>query len=145
GPPQRLTDGSGEYGEPAWQQGQRTYTMVSSGLVCVRAEQGFQRLQHIDLASGRVRDLGGETARYTTFAYPSGCGQRVAVTASAPDLPPRLVLIDVDSGAVTVRARSLGETISSDEYARPEPLSWPTTDGEVAYGLFYPPHSSRFA
>lgn len=144
GSPRRLTDGSGEYGEPAWQQGQHTYTLVDGGIVCVRAEQGFHRLQHIDLQSGHVRDIGGDTARYTTFAYPSGCGRRVAVTAGAPDLPPRLILVNVHDGAVTVRARSMGETVPTVAYARPEPLSWSTTDGDVAYGLFYPPHSTRF-
>ncbi len=38
-----------------------------------------------------------------------------------------------------------GDSVALDALSQCESLSWPTTDGETAHGLFYPPASDRFA
>lgn len=142
----RLTDGTGEYGQPAWTQGQRSFTFLAGGraILCVRSEMGFRRLQVIDVERGEVRDVGKDAAVYTHFEAPAGHDGRAALLAAASRIPPRVVTVEIASGAVRVNARSMGETVPPSAYAEPRPLSWQTVDGETAYGLFYPPASERF-
>jgi dipeptidyl aminopeptidase/acylaminoacyl peptidase len=142
----RLTDGSGEYGQPAWSQGQRTFAFLSGGreIACLRAEQGFRRLQIIDAERGGAREVGGDAAAYTYFDYPAGSDGRIGLTAASSSIPTRALTIDAGTGAVQVHARSMGETVPVAAYAEPQPLTWQTVDGERAHGLFYPPVSDRF-
>ncbi len=141
----RLTDGSGEYGQPAWAQGQSGYVFAATGdIVCIRSEQGFERVQVVDMRTGSVRDLGGEAAAYTAFDAPAASDGRVAVVASSSRQPPRVVSFDTAGGDARVWARGMGETVPAVAYSEPRAISWPTTGGDTAHGLFFPPQNDRF-
>lgn len=172
GEPRCLTDGTAEYGAPAWAQGQRTHALVDGGraLLALRAELGSCRLQRIEIASGAVAEVGGDAAHYTAFELPAGgAGDAVALIASSSVQPLRVISVNTRSGDSRVWARAMGETVPAAALptpraltwptetsaraeerrnrARSEPpraLAWPTAEREVAHGLFYPPASERF-
>src|SRR5579884_3113753 len=100
GSARRLTDGSGDYGRPAWAQGQRAFAFVDGGrsIVAIRSERGFQRLQRIDLGSGAVHDIEGDAAAYTAFDMPAGGDGQAAVIASSSVQPTRVISVDAASG-----------------------------------------------
>ncbi len=142
----RLTDGTGEYGEPAWSQGQHSYAPLPDGhgLVAIRSEGGYQRLQYIDAHGGGARDVGGDTSAYTQFSAPAAGPAGVSVVASASDQPARLLIVEPGTGGARVRARMLGETVPRAAFSVAQPVSWRTGDADEAHGLFYPPVSERF-
>ena len=113
-------------------------------LVCVRSEQGFHRLQRIDLQRGGIGDI-GDASPYTNIDMPAGSREEAAVIAAAPHLPTRIVSLRTGDGRGRVWRRSMGETIAQAAYSTPQPLAWPTVDGEQAHGLFFPPATERFA
>lgn len=143
-----LTPEGIEYAAPAWVQDLRTYALSADSKYAIAAgnERGFMQLRRIDLASGDsqpVAELGDYSEISSLAASP--VGDRLAFIASAPKLPPRVVLHDFSSGGEThVVARSTGETVPAAALAACEPLSWTTAGGETAHGLFYPPASDRY-
>jgi dipeptidyl aminopeptidase/acylaminoacyl peptidase len=145
---QQLTHGEAEHGTPAWVQDMRTYAVSGDGLrvYITRQEGGFSRVQRLDLTSGRIEDVVA-LREYTCIERiaASPVGDAIAVIASAPRTPTRVVVFDGESGSARVVARSSSETVPASELAAPESLSWATGDGEMAHGLFYPPQSTRLA
>ncbi|HUY31482.1 MAG TPA: prolyl oligopeptidase family serine peptidase [Pirellulales bacterium] len=141
-----LTPDGVEYGSPAWTQGQRTYAVLSTGeVVAAAGEHGFQRLRRINLSTGDgelIAALADYSEIGSIVAAPLGC--RVAIVASSPALPARVVTHDLDSGRAQVVARSSGETVYTSALARCEAISWTTAGGEQAHGLYYAPVSDRF-
>ncbi|HEV3005609.1 MAG TPA: S9 family peptidase [Pirellulales bacterium] len=141
-----LTSDSVECASPAWTQGQRTYAVLPTGEVVVAAgERGFQSLRRIDLATGDSEPV-AELADYSEIAsvVASHEGRRVAIIASSPVSPPRVVTHDFELGRTQVVARSSGETVPASALARCEALTWKTAGGEPAHGLYYAPASEGF-
>lgn len=143
-----LTPEGIEYAAPAWVQDLRTYALSADGRYAIAAgnERGFMQLRRIELASGDSQPVAepGDYSEISSLAA-SPVGDRLAFIASAPKLPPRVVLHDFSSGGEThVVARSTGETVPAAALAACEPLSWTTAGGETAHGLFYPPASDRY-
>jgi dipeptidyl aminopeptidase/acylaminoacyl peptidase len=59
-------------------------------------------------------------------------------------VPPRIVEHDFASGATRVVARASAESAPPEALARCEAISWLSSDGEIAHGLYYAPASDRF-
>jgi len=143
----RVTDGPGDFGEPAWNQGQRNFSVTPSGrVVTVRSEGGFERLVAVD-PSGRMEDLGPRHPDYTVVSYPvaSPVSEQVACVASGPAQPGRVVVFDLAGEAQPeVRRRSDSESVPTGALSVPRAISWESFDGELAHGIYYPPASERF-
>lgn len=144
----QLTHGDTDYGRPAWAQGQRRLAFVQDGraIVAIGGRAGFERLVVVDARTGETRDAGGESGRYTDLGQPAAtpAGDRLALLASAADQPARVASFDLPGAGERVWARSTGETIPVAAFSVPEAIAWPSFDGELAHGLFYPPHNERF-
>ncbi len=143
----QLTRGEVEYGRPAWSQGQQAYAFVNGGaeIACVRSDGGVHTMQLIGVADGRISDVSAASG-YTSIDYVSGSpkGNRVAIIASSGRQPQRVIEIDLTAGRARVAARAMGETVRPEATAKPEPLSWPSFDGEMAHGIFYAPVNPDF-
>lgn len=164
--PRALTQPGVEYGTPAWLQEMRTFAVGHDGtyLVAAANRAGFFRLERIDLADGKATPLAiDESYQDVSYIAASPTDARVAFIASGPGQPLRVVehdLGDTDSSGATgslgatgsasasaksrIVARSSSETTPIEELARCEPISWRTTGGETAHGLFYAPANPRF-
>ena len=93
-----LTPDGVEFGSPAWTQGQRTYAVLStSEVVAAASEHGFQRLRRIDLLTGDSEII-APLADYSEIGsvVSSRSGRKLAMVASGPALPPRVVTHDLD-------------------------------------------------
>ena len=141
-----LTPDGVEFGVPAWTQGQRTYAVLSTGeVVAAASEHGFQRMRRIHLSTGDselIAPLADYSEIGSVVAAPSG--RNLAIVASSPALPSRVVTHDLDSGRTQVVARSSGETVCPSALARCEAISWTTAGGQQAHGLYYAPASDCF-
>lgn len=144
-----VTRAEAEHGGPAWGYEERAYAWGHDGrsLIYRRDERGFQQLWTVDIVTGENRPLAGDLAEYSSFSAiaASPTEASVAVVASSPVTPPRLLRAALAGGRAQIVRRSSGERIPATELAQPEPLTWRSGDGAEIYGLYYPPASARFA
>ncbi|HLZ70833.1 MAG TPA: S9 family peptidase [Dehalococcoidia bacterium] len=145
GEARRLTGGFAEYGRPAWQQGAQAYAIADGQLAVVRSFRGEHKAQVVDSASGETRDLKALSG-YTSVDFVTAApdGGRLALVASGPTMPPRVISVELPDGPARTLARATGETVPPTALSRPEAVEWPSFDGETAHGIFYPPANSRF-
>ena len=143
-----LTAPGAEYAAPAWVQGMRTYAVSADGrfVTAARNDRGFLRVDRVELTGGRVTTIDaaaayGDVAQIA--AWPGG--DRVAVVASGATRPPRILEHDFSRGVTRIVARASAESVPEAALARCEPISWLSSDGDLAHGLYYAPASDRFA
>ncbi len=142
GPAELLTDGTGDFATPAWNQGMRRFAAVGDGrLAALRTKGGFDALVAVD--------SGSPLATLESYGALSGPAARpgtaeVALAGSGAAIPSRIIVTDLATGAVDVRRRSDGELVPAAALARAEHVSWRSFDGEEAHGIYYAPASDRF-
>ena len=140
----QLTEEEADYAHPQWLFGGATFAFLDSGaIVCVRCKRGEERLFLLEPDGWEATDLG---LPFTSFGYPAiaARGGRVAFAAASPERETEVVVYDSASGESAV-VRTSGEQPLDPAYAsRPRPVEFPTGEGEVAYGFYYPPTNPEF-
>jgi dipeptidyl aminopeptidase/acylaminoacyl peptidase len=140
----QLTREEADLGHPQWLFGGSTYAFAEDGaIVCVRCERGEERLGLIDPGAGAVRDLG---LPFTSFGFPSLSmqGNRVAFAASSPESETVVAVLDLGGGEPEVVRRASEEPVDPAYVSVPRAIEFPTGEGEVAHGFFYPPTNPDF-
>lgn len=161
GKSRQLTRAEADHGLPAWVQGMRTYGFGSQGkeIFFIRNQKGYASLWQYDLAEDAERPVILDEdytwlEQLAIAPQPGPQGEvRLAMLASASDIPPRVVVCEVSSEvekANSARARtrilrrSASEEIEPAAYSRPQSITWRGMDGEQVYGLYHPPHNPKF-
>jgi dipeptidyl aminopeptidase/acylaminoacyl peptidase len=140
----QLTEEEADFAHPQWLFGGATYAFLDSGaIVCVRCRGAEERLFLLRPEGWEPSDLG---LPFTSFGYPvlSARGGRVAFAASSPESETAVVLHDVEGGETEVVRASSEEPVDPAYISRPRPIEFPTGDGAVAHGFFYPPANPEF-
>jgi dipeptidyl aminopeptidase/acylaminoacyl peptidase len=136
-----------EFGVPQWNLAMSTYACVGSDrIVCAYSVAGLGRLAVLHLKDKSLQPI--ETP-FTEFGSVRADGDRVAFRAGAPDHPVSFVALDSISRPHRILKKStdvldLGEPRIADWLTRPQPVEYPTTGGNTAFGLFYPPRNPNF-
>jgi dipeptidyl aminopeptidase/acylaminoacyl peptidase len=129
---------------PAWVQGLRLFAWSanSASIFYLKNDMGWHTLWEVELASGDSRKL--DIAPYTWISQiaASPVGEKLAVIATSPKIPARVVTIE--NGQQLIERRSSSEAVPADELPEPSPIEWPALDGTIVHGLYYPPTSTRF-
>lgn len=142
----QLTDTPAEHGFPAWIQGLRSYCFSpdSKRIYFIRNQNAFDSLWQLAVENGEETRLSVQE-QYTNFsqiaALPASKIQNVdqlVCIASGAVTPTRLISLSNDGHTRVVR-RSVSEEIPPSQFSSPQPITWSGLDGEVVYGLFYPP------
>ena len=137
-----------EFGAPQWVFGMATYAFAAPDrIVCTYTQAGLGRLAVLDLPHGALRAL---DTPFTEFGSVRADGDRVVFRAGAPDHPASIVMLDLGSGRHTVLKQGTDildrvDLHLADYLTKAESVEFPTTDGETAFGLFYPPHNPDYA
>jgi dipeptidyl aminopeptidase/acylaminoacyl peptidase len=137
-----------EFGVPQWQFGASTYAFAGPGrIVCAYSKAGLGRLAVLDLTRETLTPL---DTPFTEFGSLRAAGDRVVFRAGAPNHPASIVALDLGSGrhAVLKRATDIldrGSLRIADYLTKVESVEFPTTGGNTAFGLFYPPHNPDYA
>jgi dipeptidyl aminopeptidase/acylaminoacyl peptidase len=141
---EQLTSEQADIGHPQWLFGGSTYAFLDGGAIaCIRCERGEERLGLLDPGAERVRDLG---LPFTSFGFPSlaAAGTRVAFAAASPEQETAVLVHDIVSGQ-TETIRGAGDEPFDAAFApAPRAIEFPTGEGEVAHGFFYPPTNPGF-
>jgi dipeptidyl aminopeptidase/acylaminoacyl peptidase len=136
-----LTDG--EVGYPAWVFGMRRVAFLDDGrIACVVTRRAADSLELLDPASGRLEPAGLGWTAYTTTALGAGDGHVVFAAASPTDAP-TVVRWDPSTGREEVLRRSFEVDLPTASISAPRAIEFPTGDGAVAHGFYYPPTSDE--
>ena len=131
-----------EFGVPQWQLGLSTYALVSADvLIYSFVQNGTWRLGRLDLPSLTAHDYRSE---FSSLSGVRASATTVVVRCATTTSPAAIATVDVTSGS----ASPIRPLIASDRlqgiqsyFSTPEPIEFPTGDGEVAHAFFYPPHN----
>jgi dipeptidyl aminopeptidase/acylaminoacyl peptidase len=140
----QLTEEEADYAHPQWLFGGATFAFLDSGAIaCVRCKRGEERLFLLEPDGWEATDLG---LPFTSFGYPmiGARDGKVAFVAASPESEAAVVVYDSASSETGV-IRASGEEAVDPVYAsHPRPVEFPTGDGDVAYGFYYPPANPEF-
>ncbi|MGA9159807.1 MAG: prolyl oligopeptidase family serine peptidase [Actinomycetota bacterium] len=133
-----LTPMAAEFAVPMWLLGYASYGFLSDGrIVCAYRQRGVHHLALLDPSTRELLDL---DLPYETFEPAlSVSGQRLASIAGGPTMPTQVVTLDFSTRAVEVLRESDVVDFDPAFVSVPEPLEFPTTDGQTAYAYYYPP------
>jgi dipeptidyl aminopeptidase/acylaminoacyl peptidase len=133
--------------EPAWVQGTRSYGWSPDGqkIYYIRNAAGLATLWSVEVESGRSVQV--EMAPYTWLSDLSVSPHSgdLAVRASAPAVPGRILHWDTQEIRWRIEARSSSESLPPEYLPAPQPLTWKAPGGSPVYGLYTPPSSPDFA
>jgi dipeptidyl aminopeptidase/acylaminoacyl peptidase len=132
--------GVGEVGEPRWVAGGSRYGFTDDGRVVFAAVDGGVDAMWVATPGVAPQLMSGPG--FTHVESVSVSGRHVALVAGSPTVPTSVWLVDVDTGA-TVDLRSASAPLEAGDISTPRAVTFPTTDGEHAHGLFHAPTSSR--
>ena len=115
-------------------------------MVCTYSEDGLGRLAEIDLATGTLQP---QKLPFTEFGSVRADGDLVALRAGAPTQPTSIVALHLASGDHRVLKQSTELLDDPQRHIRsnlsePEAIAFPTTDGDTAFGLYYPPRNTDY-
>ncbi len=144
GPAEPLTELEAEIGVAQWVFGVSRYALLADGrIVFARWRDGFDGLA-VRLPDGAVVELDLPFSMIRSLATDGD--RSVVVVAGSPTLEPsvsRLALADgaaIDAVEALRPPRDLRELGVEPGYVSvPEPIHFPSADGRIAHGLFYPP------
>jgi dipeptidyl aminopeptidase/acylaminoacyl peptidase len=140
----QLTEQEADFAHPQWLFGGATYAFLESGaIVCVRCAGGEERLFLLPPEGWEPGDL---ELPYTSFGFPalSARGESVAFAAASPESETAILLHDVARGESEVVRTSSEDPVDPAYVSRPQPVEFPSGDGETAYGFYYPPANPEF-
>jgi dipeptidyl aminopeptidase/acylaminoacyl peptidase len=145
--PEPLAPMAAEFGAPLWKLGARTYACAGSDrIVCAYSKAGLGQLAVLDLKGKALRPI---EMPFTEFSSVQVNGYRAVFRAGASNHPASIVLVDLISGTHRVLKKETdlldqpGSRIT-DYLSTVRSVEFPTTDGNTAYGLFYPPHNPDY-
>ena len=126
-----------EFADAPWELDYSSYAFVADGRIACRYRQhGRDRLGLLDPESGRLTDL---PIPYTSLKpYLRAVGDRLAFIGASPTTSSAVATLHVPTGRLDVLA---GAEVSLDPawVSVPQPIQFPTRDGQTAHALYYPP------
>jgi dipeptidyl aminopeptidase/acylaminoacyl peptidase len=131
-----------EFGQPQWVFGQSNYGFLSeTEILCIWSEQGQSFLGILDTVSQQLTDL---QVPYRDLGGLRVNGKQAVFIGATPDRLSEVVSVSLDSvrrGQPEYQVlKTAGELkVNPAYFSTPEPLTFPTENGEEAYGIYYPP------
>jgi dipeptidyl aminopeptidase/acylaminoacyl peptidase len=143
GEPVALHPAEAEFGVPQWAFGLSTYAFFDDGCIAtVFGERSTYRLGLLDPTTGDwdVVDLPDD---FYPSPHLSSDGERLLFPAASPTQPRSLVRWRPGEGAV-VLDQATEFDLDPSYISEPEHVSYPTSNGETAHALYYPPQNPDF-
>jgi dipeptidyl aminopeptidase/acylaminoacyl peptidase len=133
-----------EFAGPHWVFGFSSYAFVSKGkIVCRYTKDGAAHLAILDVNSGELQEIKNP---FSEVDYVEANEASVVFLAGSSISPDKLVRLDLNSRSFeTIYPKQETLKIPDGYLSRPQAISFPTSNGLTAYGLYYPPANEDFA
>lgn len=138
-----LTREQAEFAPPRWSFGIASYGFLAAGgMICAFTRDGLWQAARLKPSGGAPEPL---SLPYTQIEHVQTEGSDAVLLAGSPTASLRVVLWrGSEKTPVTVRAASELD-VADACLSRPQSLSFPTANGDTAYGLYYPPSNPEHA
>jgi dipeptidyl aminopeptidase/acylaminoacyl peptidase len=135
-----LLSAAAEFGQPQWVFGQSTYDFVGDRLLCTYRQGGIGHLVMLNPRDGSWQEL---DCAYTDLQHLRANERRAVAIGGAADRQSEVVEIDLLSQRCNL-LQATPQSVDSKYFSQPQTIAFPTQDGEIAYGFYYPPHNPDF-
>ena len=135
--PVALTNHEAEFAGPLWIFGLRWYGIAPDGTIVAAANaQGRDTLMMIPAPGGPAESIAVPDEAIDSLVV---SGRRVAFIGGGSAQPRGVVMLDLDRGERRVLKQSFDVPVGPEYISKPEAITFPTSDGDVAHALYYPP------
>jgi dipeptidyl aminopeptidase/acylaminoacyl peptidase len=139
-----LCEKKAEFGLPQWAFGMSTYAFVSpERIACAYGERGTSHLALLDTESGGLEPVETPYSGISFVRADEATGDVVFRGSSSADTA-CIVRLDVSTGHHEVLRRAGDLGIDPGFLSVPEPIEFPTENGQTAYGFFYSPKNEDY-
>jgi len=132
-----------EFGSPAWSFGYSHYTFLADGRIA--AMYSKDGLDYLGWMPPEGREWMPIDTGLTSFTPPglhydpdSG---RLILVGGAADRPPAVYALEIETGGMETLSSVDSDLPAPSYISRPRPITFPTTRGDLAHALFYPPQN----
>lgn len=134
-----------EFGKPQWNLGMSSYAFAGDGrVVAAYSRAGEDRLAIVEPGAGEPKDF---DLPFTVVGSVRAAAGRAVFVGAGPSQPASVVSVAVATGEYRIlkqAAALANDSAISQHFSRAEPMTFPTTGGEIAHALFYPPTNADF-
>lgn len=135
-----LSDEMAEFGMPWWQFNMRSWGFTGRDeLLAASTADGFWQLNRLDDRGLHCLDQSWSSISHLHTS--DGMG---VMLAGRPDHPMAVVRLDPNKGPVEVLASSAPAPENPALVSAPEAIAFPSSDGDTAHALYYPPTNPDF-
>lgn len=131
-----------EFGLPQWIFGCNSFCIIQNSIYAIGAQNGEQKLYKINLEDASIEVLLDEFCAFNgSFAHNKSSLFFNAATRTSGAI---LYELDLETDLVTTINKS-ESSLTASNISQAQNVVFPTTDGQQAYGFYYPPKSDEFA
>lgn len=111
--------------------------------MCACVQDGQGHLTILDPNSGALAQVGED---FTVFQHVRAHGARAVMLAGSSTQPTAVITLDLDTLTVTALTAPAARdaVIDPGYFSRPRAIAFPTTGGETAHAMYYPPANCDF-
>lgn len=132
----------GEFGQPLWVFGMENYGFLEDGRIAtVYTVKGTDFLGIIDPKTKKLETLDLPFTSYNSFKV---VGNLLYFTAASPRDTQILARYDTEHKKLQCIRKSKELKLDADYISLPETIEFPTENGKIAYGFFYPPKNKNY-
>ena len=113
---------------------------VEDRILAMTFNDGMPGLAWVNAENGNLTEL---STPFLSISKPVVCGENLALTGTPSDRPTQLALIKKNGSSEILRHTSECH-IAATDISKPEKISFPTGDGQLCHGYFYPPRNSGY-
>jgi dipeptidyl aminopeptidase/acylaminoacyl peptidase len=137
-----LCEMEGEFGQPLWFFGMENYGFLEDGRIAtVYTVKGIDHVGIIDPETKKLEEIDLPFTSYGSFKVIS---DGFYFTGASPQELPVLAQYDLKEKKLERIRKSKELTIDRGYISDPEMIEFPTEEGKVAYGFYYPPKNKEY-
>ncbi|MDT4896428.1 MAG: hypothetical protein QOH25_1505 [Acidobacteriota bacterium] len=142
GSAEALHEMKAEFGMPQWGLGMSSFAFESAErIICAYIEKGSARLASLDT---RTRDFETIETPYTDITSVRAAKGQSVFRGGSPTTPASIVRLDLSTGQTETLRRSNELQIDPGYFSIPQPVEFPTENGQTAHAFFYAPRNRDY-
>jgi len=131
-----------EFGLPQWVFGQKTYAFLAEeDILCLFTQNGLWKMGRLNLSAGQMQTLDLPFTAFSDLQLRAG---KACFLAGSPASVTALFEMEIKTGRLEVVRPAFEISLPTQNFSLPQPVEFPTENGQSAHGLFYPPVNPGF-
>ncbi|MEC7838449.1 MAG: prolyl oligopeptidase family serine peptidase [Chlamydiota bacterium] len=130
-----------EFGAPLWVLGQSTYAFYETSVIALHQKNGITKASLIDSKTLSVSDI---ELQGTSSAHIQSNNDFFVTLEASATVSPRILKYTPDTQESEILVQNENHGIDPGYISTPEHISFPTSEGQIAYGYYYPPTNKDY-